>query len=417
MRTKHTIPSRPFFGLALAAIGVAATLVQAGPSKESGPAASSAAFALDLYEQLALERKDENLALSPFSVHTALAMTSAGARGETLRQMERVLHLEPGAGGSAPTHAALGGLVPELTAGARPEEERPFRLVVSNGLWGQKDYPFHASFRELVTRSYGAELGHADFVNAAEEARRTINRAIGRETHGKIEELLAPGALDSLTRLVLTNAIYFKSDWAYPFGKDRTHRAPFHPAPGRSVDVAMMSQTRSFDYAETEELQAVELPYRGGRLSMLVVLPRRLDGLSAVERSLASQGLAPTLGALVPRAVKLALPRFSVTGRLSLPRTLATLGMIDAFDSGRADLSGIADIEKLSLKDVVHQAVVEVDEQGTEAAAATAVVVQTVSARVEEPVAFDADHPFLFVIRHEPSGVILFMGRVSNPAV
>jgi serpin B len=336
-------------------------------------------------------------------------MTYAGARTETADQMAKTLHFPLGQERLHPTFAAL---QQELNA---PGKKRGYELSVANALWGQKGYGFLPQFLQVTRDNYGAGLNEVDFVRATEEARKTINAWVEKETKDKIKELLKPGVLDVDTRLVLTNAIYFKGDWAKQFKKDQTRDEPFRIAAGKSVKVPMMHQYEApFGYFESDTLQALQLPYEGKELSMVVLLPKKVDGLPELEKSLTADRLADVISKIREQDVNVALPKFKVTAEFKLNDELAKLGMPLAFTMGRADFSGMnGDREKLFISAVVHKAFVDVNEQGTEAAAATGVVIKTQSARIVPT--FRADHPFLFVIRDNRSHGILFLGRLVNP--
>ncbi len=366
------------------------------------------AFALDLYDQL--KTQGGNLFFSPYSISSALAMTTAGARGETAAQMEKVLHFAPG-GGEA--HAAFEALQRRLDA---VQAQGAVQLAVANSLWPQKDYPFLPDFLELVKARYDAVITPLDFAGDTEGARQTINGWVEEKTREKIRDLIAQGNLDPLTRMVLVNAIYFKGSWASRFDAARTEEADFQVATDSMVRVPMMAQTRKYAYAETDDGQVLKLPYAGGDVSMLVVLPREKAGLAALEAGLSMERLAEWTTQLVEREVRVLLPKFKMTwGATELNKNLKALGMADAFDEMRADFSGM-DGRKgwLYIGLVLHKAFVEVNEEGTEAAAATAVAMR-VKSMPRPPVEFRADHPFLFLIREEETGAILFMGRVADP--
>jgi len=258
---------------------------------------------------------------------------------------------------------------------------------------------------------YGAGLREVDFIKQTGAAGRTIDRWIEEQTKGKIKDLLAGGALDSDTRLVLTNAIYFKGDWASKFKKEHTKDAPFKLSAGKSVQTPMMNQTEKFGYAETEDLQVLRMPYVGGELSMVIFLPKKLDGLAAVEKSLGKTGLDALLKSLDRQKVGVFLPKFKMTSMFDLSKVLPAMGMRDVFDVKKADFSRMDGRKGLYISAAVHKAFVDVNEEGAEAAAATFFAVRW---NLAHPV-FRADHPFLFLIRHEKTGVILFMGRVMNP--
>jgi serpin B len=361
------------------------------------------AFALELYGRL--RDKPGNLILSPYSISTALAMTSAGARGTTLEQMTKTLHLPD----QATLHPSSTALIRRVNGDGK---KRDCQLITANALWGQKDYGFVPAFLDLTRDHYGAGLRQVDFIKDPEGARKAINDWVERETQGKIKELLVKGSLDEDDRLVLTNTIYFKGAWANPFKKKDTRDAPFLLAGGDKIKTPMMSQEMSVGYHEDKECQAVELLYAGKQLSMVVLLPKKTDGLPALEKSLNADGLAAVLGKLKMEEVHVSLPRFKTTTDFSLKQPLTDMGMSLPF-THRADFSGMTSESerRLFIKDVVHKAFVEVNEEGTEATGATGVIVKDTS----EPPAFIANHPFLFLIRDRGTGSILFLGRVSDP--
>jgi serpin B len=368
------------------------------------------AFALDLYSRLS--SRSGNLFFSPFSISTALAMAYGGAQGATAEEMAAALRFPFE---RERLHPAFADLLKQARGRGRGVE-----LSLANGLWAQRGYAFRESYKELVKPNYGAELRELDFSTAAEEARKIINEWVERQTHGKIRDLIGPGALGPLTRLVLANAIYFKGDWASPFIKGQTEDAPFTVTPNRKVTVRMMCQEEQFGYMETESFQALRLPYAGGNLSMVIFLPRKVDGLPSLEESLTPRKLESWLDRLSPGAVRVFLPRFRATSAFTLNGVLAEMGMRLPFDASAADFSGMTASKPLFISLVIHQAYVDVDEKGTEAAAATVVVAPRTAAlwrwprRVRIPV-FRADHPFLFLIKDDRSGSILFLGRVTNP--
>jgi len=378
-------------------------------------------FALELYAKL--QGGDGNLFFSPYSISTALAMTYAGARGQTASQMAEVLRFPVGTNRTMESSAArlldpqrfaseFGELVKDLNARG---QEGAYELSVANALWGQKGYGFLAGFLELIDKHYGGRLNEVDFAGATETARKTINAWVEKKTNEKIKNLIARGILDSMTRLVLTNAIYFKGNWARQFEEDRTKEAPFTLADGRKVDVAMMNQTAKFGYMEADTLQGLELPYVDDELSMIVLLPKEHDGLGELEEALTLENLAQWLSKLRKREVVVSVPKFKLTSQFSLASVLKAMGMKDAF-SGSADFSGMNGKRDLFISAVIHKAYVDVNEEGTEAAAATAVTMKLTSVGpAARPPVFRADHPFLFLIHDNQSGSILFIGRVMNP--
>ncbi len=387
------------------------------------------AFAFDLYAKL--RAGEGNLVFSPYSISTALAMTYAGARGETAGQMAAVLrfptdelHVSTTEGphesrmvpiGQERIAAAFAHLVDDLNTRGGGNEGSAYEVVVANRLWGQKGYPFLGPFLELNRTYYGAGLEQVDFARATEAARQTINTWVEDRTRDKIKELLKPGILDALTRLVLTNAIYFKGNWASEFKKEQTKDAPFSVSPAKMITVPMMHQTEKFGYAEAKGLQVLELPYVGDELSMVILLSKEVDGLAELEATLDAARLKTWLSRLGKRKVQVFLPRFKIEFGLDLKRALKSMGMPLAFDEHRADFSGMTDDPQgLYIAKVIHKAYVDVNEEGTEAAAATAVVMAPRGMPRPPPV-FRADHPFMFLIRAGKTGSILFIGRVMNP--
>ena len=371
-------------------------------------------FALDLYAKL--QGRDGNMFFSSYSISTALAMTYAGAQGRTATQMADVLRFPVGARASSPDQqqfaSAFGELVKDLNTRGR---SGAYELAVANALWGQKGYGFLTKFLELVEKHYRGRLNEVDFVGATETARQTINAWVEKETNDKIKNLIAKGVLDSMTRLVLTNAIYFKGNWARQFKEDRTKEAPFTLSGGKKTDVAMMNQTAKFGYMETETLEGLELPYVDDELSMIVLLPKKPDSLGELEKSLTLENLSKWQSKLSKREVVVSIPKFKLASQFSLASVLRAMGMKDAF-SRNANFSGMNGKRNLAISAVIHKAYVDVNEEGTEAAAATAVTMRLTSIGPgSRPPVFRADHPFLFLVRDNQSGSILFLGRVMNP--
>jgi len=371
----------------------------------------NSAFAFDLYQ--ALRAKEGNLFYSPYSISLALAMTYAGARSQTEQQMASTLHflLDQDS-----LHPAFNRLAAELASrgeGAAGKDEQGFRLNIANALWGQEGYQFLAEFLDILATDYDAPLQLVDFASDPEAARVTINDWAAEETEGRIEDLIPPGVIDTLTRLVLANAIYFNAAWDLPFEPEMTQDGSFYLLDGSEVTAPLMHQTESLAYTEGEGYQAVELPYDGGELSMVILLPAKGD-LEAFESTLDASHLEAILKSLSYEQVALTLPKFEYKSDFGLGETLAALGMPDAFTSD-ADFSGMTGTRELLIQDVIHKAFVSVDEAGTEAAAATAVVIGLTSAPAE-PIQFTADRPFLFLIRDLQTGTILFIGRVVDPS-
>jgi serpin B len=366
-------------------------------------------FALDLYGRLR-SGQPGNLFFSPGSLSTAVAMTYAGARGQTAEQMAQVLHFRLP---QEKLHPAFTALQETWDADG---EKTGYRLSVANRLWGQEGFDFRPAFLATTRESYGAELAQVDFARQAEPARLRINSWVEERTQGKIRDLIPPGVLDAMTRLVLTNAIYFKGDWTDPFEKNATKEAPFHISAHRQVDVPLMSQQDDFRYWAGDGVKVLELPYGKGDLAMLALLPDKIEGLPALEAGLTTESLSRWLSGLRKQKVQVSLPRFTLTSQFQLADVLGAMGMIRAFRPGEADFSGMSSQEELFLSAVVHKAFVDVNEEGTEAAAATGIAVGTTSFVVpQEPVVFRADHPFVFLIRDNRTGSLLFLGRLANP--
>jgi serpin B len=375
------------------------------PFTAADAAASGNAFACDLYRELC--GSEGNLFFSPSSIATALAMTYAGAAGGTAAEMAAVLHLpdDPPA-----VHTANAGLLAELA----PDEGATHVLRVANRLWGQEGFELLPAFLATVRDHYGGGYAVVDFVGATEEARLTINDWVAGQTEDRIRDLLQPGVLGAQTSLVLTNAVYFHGLWQRAFAPEATEDAPFFTAAGREVETPFMRQTADFAHGAVDGLSVLRLPYEGEELSCWVLLPDARDGLAALESRLDTETLDGWLASATRRRVRVSLPRFEMTSQFELGRVLAGMGMPSAFGGG-ADFSGMTGFKDQNISEVVHKAFVDVYEEGTEAAAATAVVMKRTSAVVSEPpVEFRADHPFLFLIRHEGTGAVLFMGRLTD---
>lgn len=371
-------------------------------------------FALDLYGHLARGGKS-NLFFSPYSISSALAMTFAGACGDTKQEMASVLRFPAEQDDVHPAFAKLNELI---FGDAHPS----YKINVANRLWGHKGFRINSRFLELLRSNYGADLEQLDFNGQPELACRKINQWVEDQTAGKITKLISPDALNEAVQLLLVNAVYFKGEWTEKFDEADTKEAPFHLGLLNKVKVQMMHQQDSFSYAEVDGIQILELPYGNRDLSMIVLLPNRVGGLAKLESALSVSNLNKWVSAIAPQSVEVFLPKFRLTQQFALAEVLKSLGMATAFDISTADFSGIKDmgaciIPLLCISEVLHKAFVEVNEEGTEAAAATAItgyLCSTFHDPVPVPV-FRADHPFVFMIRHKESGSILFMGRVANP--
>jgi serpin B len=386
------------------------TMAQKAPSPTPDQAAvaeGNNAFAIELYGQL--RKQSGNLFFSPESISTAFAMAYAGARGDTASQMANTLHftLPPDR-----LHPAMGALLTNLNAA-----HDGYQLRVADALWAEKDYTFLDDFLKLTSSDYGAGFNRVDFKGAPEAVRSTINQWVEQKTENKIKDLLPPGAVNSTTRLVLTNAIYFKGDWQTKFDKASTKDEDFHLSPAQTVKSPLMHREGQFRYFNGGTFQVLDIPYKSNELSMVVFLPNDSAGLPALEQSLTAANIEQWLGQLRPVAkVILAIPKFTMTQQFELAGALAAMGMHQAFQKNAADFSAMTGKRDLWISAAIHKAFVDVNEEGTEAAAATGIVMRSMAVtRQQPPIVFRADHPFLFLIRDNRSGGILFMGRVTDP--
>jgi serpin B len=386
-------------------------------------------FGLDLYRRIATG--DSNLCLSPYSVSSALAMTFAGADGKTREEMARVLHLPQT---TDDIHNSFAVLEKSLTAMAEESKQAerwkksekagdPITLTIANRLFAEKGYNFRESFLTLAKNSYNAPLEPVDFSKNPEQARAHINDWVAEQTRKRIQDLIPAGALDETTRMVLTNALYLKAPWANPFEKEATQPGQFHAKGGAPVDVPMMhSRLDGVGYAKESDYTAFTIPYRGRELNFVVFLPNAVNGLPALEKKWTPEMLSAC--AKLPAAdIVLSLPKFKMEPpTVPLKDELEALGMKTAFDDPR----GSANFDRLAprqpndylyLSKVFHKTFIAVDEEGTEAAAATAAVMAyaTSAMRPDEPIEVKVDRPFLYAIQHVPSGACLFLGRVTDP--
>jgi serpin B len=382
-------------------------------------AQSQNAFATDLYAQL--NQHAGNLFFSPQSIATALSMTFIGAKGDTSTEMAKVLHLQDLRSDNQNTTLALRSLVLEAYAKQWKLFNEPLQdgleLHLANGLWVKANYPLNSEFIKAITESFKGSLEPVDFSNET-AARKKINGWVSDQTSDKIQNLIGPNAITPDTRLVLTNAIYFKAAWETQFRKEASRQEKFHVSLNKDVDAEMMKQTHFFGLAELEGFKLLVIPYEGGEASMVVLLPDKVDGLADLEKSLSAEKLSSWLEKSRSVRVALSLPKFKNTSALNLNNTLITLGMKKAFVAGEADFTGIANVpgEPLYIGLVMHKAFVDVNEEGTEAAAATAVNIRAGAVmRPAEPFPFVADHPFVYIIRSNRTGDILFMGRLTDP--
>jgi serine protease inhibitor len=364
-------------------------------------------FAVVLYGRL--RNQSGNLFFSPESISTALAMAYAGARGGTASEMAETLHftLLP-----EKLHPAMGALLSDLNAA-----HAGYQLSVANALWAQQGYTFLDEFLNLLKTNYGAGLNQVNFKGATEAARLTINHWVEQKTQDKIKDLLQPGALRSDTRLVVTNAIYFKGDWETQFDKAQTKDEDFHLSPAQTTTAPLMHREGRFSYFDGGTFQVLEVPYKSKELSMIVFLPKDPGGLPSLEQSLTDSNLQQWLRQVTPVSkVVVTMPKFKMTQQFELGSTLSAMGMPQAFSSN-ADFSGMTGHRDFAISEVIHKAYVDVNEEGTEAAAATAVTMRALAMPAQQapPPVFRADHPFVFIIRDNRSASILFMGRMADP--
>jgi len=364
-------------------------------------------FAIDIYQKI--RQESGNIVFSPYSISTAFAMTFVGARSETEKQMAQALHFSLAQEQLHPSFSELQSKLQSL------QDEFDFRLNIANALWIEKSYELLFEFLDVNRKHYGANLFHLNFKEDSENSRLKINDWIEKKTEGKIKDLLSEGVIKSLTRLVLTNTIYFKADWEKQFHAENTRRSDFWLTAEEKAEVQMMQQKSYFGYTENEILQVLEMRYKENALSMFVFLPKKIDGLCDLESQLNSSTLMEWTSNLKRQEVKVFMPKFKTTRDLNLKEILISLGMTYAF-SWNADFSGMEPEKELYITDAVHKAFIEVDEAGTEAAAATAVVMALTSARpIKEVPVFKADHPFMFLIRDNTTESILFIGRLTKP--
>ncbi len=364
-------------------------------------------FAVNLYKKLYEKNPDDNTFFSPFSISLALSMTYAGARGQTAKQMKEALCLELP---DDVVHKAFHDLISSIG-----NRGKGYVLEVANALWGDKGYQFLKEFLDIVNTYYNGGFYEVSFRTDPEGSRKKINRWVEKKTHEKIKDLLPPNSITSLTRLVITNAIYFKGEWEFPFEKENTQDMPFYTTLNTTVEAPMMYVEKKFEYMTKKgKYQLLMLPYGDGTLSMVILLPVEKNGLSQIEEEMTWDELYESMVLTREKKVKVYLPKFKAERTYELVGILREMGMKDAF-TDKADFSGMEPKKELYISNIVHKAYIDVNEEGTEAAAATGVVVALKAMMPEEPVVFKADHPFMYFIIHNPTGQILFMGRMVNP--
>ncbi|MDP2908336.1 MAG: serpin family protein [Nanoarchaeota archaeon] len=361
-------------------------------------------FALDFYRECV--QSEGNIFFSPYSISSALAMTYEGAKGSTAEEMEKVLHFPKKAG----MRKGFMGLNSEINKG-----EKDYKLSTANALWAQHHYKNLKAYNKNVEIYYNREARNMDFAKDPEGSRNTMNTWVEDHTNKKIKDLIPQGVIDEATRLVLTNAVYFFSKWLKPFSKDRTYDAEFLTTTGK-VDAKMMRfpEEQHLNYAEKDNIQILELPYTGDEVSMLFLLPK-LGEMGNLEKILSVEKINEWRQILAKESVQAYIPKFKFTAKYSMAGTLSNMGMPTAF-SGAADFSGMTGKKDLQISQVIHQAFIDVNEESTEAAGATAVIIRCTSAMEPQYKTFMADHPFLFLIQQRKTGNILFQGRMSNPS-
>jgi serpin B len=367
-------------------------------------------FAFNLFHMVGGDTKSSNLIFSPFSISTAIAMTYAGARNETALQISTTMNFPQ----TEKFHSDYGKLLKELLG----KKDSTIILHIANGLWAQKDFKFLDTYFDLVKINYRSELKNVDFIQPSERtaAIKDINSWVEQKTNDKIKDILGPADLTRFTRLVLVNAIYFYGKWAKPFDKQATLPKDFVLLDGTKNNVPFMNQQSRFNYYEDSNYQVIEIPYKEKEASMLIFLPIKKNGITEVEKLLDYKYYQDIITALQSTEVALSLPKFKMTFNIDLGSALSKMGMPQAFSTRDADFSGMTGNRDLYISKVIHQAFIAVNEKGTEAAAAT-VVVMTLGAMMNppQPKIFNADHPFIFLIKDNPTGSILFMGKIMNP--
>ncbi|MCK4366131.1 MAG: serpin family protein [Thermoplasmatales archaeon] len=362
-------------------------------------------FSFEFYDQIGTS-EDGNVFFSPYSIFVALSMAYEGAAGNTSTEMQNVLNVLQNDSVTLGTFGRLYNLLNQNQDG--------YTISTANAFWAHQDYTFLQEYLNLLENFYMAEANELDFAKNVEAA-ETINNWIEEQTNDKIKDMISPSSLSDYTKLVLTNAIYFKGMWAIPFDPDNTYETDFELTSDETTQVDMMSDIdNDYNYTETDDLQIIELQYAGDDLSMIIVLPKE-NNITIAESALNSGNLAIWINSLMGDEVDVEIPKFKFEKKYSLNDLLRNMGIIDAFVPDIADFSKMDGTNILFISEAIHQSFVEVNEEGTEAAAATAIIMEA-TAIPEEPKRFIADHPFVFLIQHKETGAILFMGRVMNPA-
>lgn len=371
-------------------------------------AESNNLFAVDLFRQI--QSTSENLIFSPYSIGTALAMIYSGSGGKTAAEMRGGLYF--------PQRERLDPVASAMRKSLLSADTmRGTDFRVANAIWAQENFDFLPDYLARLEKYYDAPLTLMDFINMSnrEEGRKKINLWVEEKTNNRIQDLIQPGILDAGTRLVLTNAIYYHGGWILPFDEAATSPSMFHVSKKESIQTDFMHQTGSYPYYEDEEIQAINLPYNDKRMALTVILPRSIEGWRMISQVIDFERINLVLAGMAAREVQLALPKFSSELQINLRHALTSMGMGTAF-SRDADLSGMTGEKNLYVDEVIHKAFIEVNEQGTEAAAATAAIISLKSSLREEPVRFNANHPFVFFLLDRQTGCIIFAGRLVKPS-
>jgi serpin B len=397
-------------GGAIAYVAPASTsnLGGVGVTPVGGVVDANTQFALRLYSVIRDDEQGQNIFFSPFSIFLALAMTYEGARGQTASEIQSVFDF--------PANDSMRRSSIEAICNELNNTSADYRLNIANALWIQQDYPLLDEYLNVIKSYYAGEASNVDFERALEQTRQTINAWVENRTNNRIKDLIPEGSLDPQTLLVLTNTIYFNGTWVDQFNGDATTQQDFRVSTSQTVKVPMMTlaEEASFNYADIDNIQVLEMPYRGGNLSMLVLLPKNND-LASLENTLTLEKLYQWRNELREQPVDVYMPKFSFTREYGLSEYLAGMGMPSAFLQSTADFSGIDGTRSLFIGNVLHKAFIGVNEKGTEAAGATAVVIVGTAIHGPPPAVFRADHPFVFIIQERVTGNILFLGRVINP--
>jgi serpin B len=379
------------------------------PTNGKTLAQNNTVFAIDLYKKLC--SKPGNIFISPYSASAALAMTCAGARGDTEKQMIETLRFSVEPKSIQPAFESLRSILDKLKG------KGGVSLNVANSLWPQKGYDIYPEYKDLLKTYYAASIISLDYKSQLGEAIKRINEWVEERTQGRIKDIITPDAINPNTKMVLTNAIYFKGYWEQGFDPDLTEKSNFFISSDNSIETQMMKHTGMFKYADIESLQILEMPYAGNELSMIVALPKATYGIDQLEKELSSEKLSIWKAKMVSTKVLADFPKFEMSSSFDLSDELVSMGMIDAFNSRNANFNGIAvgNNDPLYLSSVIHKAFIEVNEQGTQASAATSIMAPDgISFNDAQIPTFRADHPFIFIIQENQTGSVLFIGRVSE---